>query len=268
MKTVALCICMAFLIVACSCADPSQSKIGELAKQGERLKEVNAELKKEIELLSNFAFLLSPRRGGSSLIDVSQKAKGLDIQFCSLKPHEESFKGYTRDAFSMDITGSYSGITEFIKRVEDDMGAKISSITIEKDKAPSSRLQAKLVINIIRLDNEALRALKGNIPEKVPGPDVEPYKKDAQIRDPFKKPYYKKPTIKKTGIRKPINISSRHTLSGILQYPQYMIAIIDNTPLKQGDYLKGMRIESIQKNRVILKDKKGQKYYIKLTAHH
>ncbi|MDY6856633.1 MAG: type 4a pilus biogenesis protein PilO [Thermodesulfobacteriota bacterium] len=268
MKRIALCIVMTLFIVACSCADRSQSKIGGLKKLRAELNKVESELQKEIKLLSNFAFLLSPRKGGSSLIDVSQKAKRLDIQFCSIKPREESRNGYTKDSFSMDISGSYFGISRFIKRVEDDMGAKISSIKIEKDNTSSSRLQAELVINIIRLDNDVFLALKGNIPEKALGLDIEPLTKEAQIRDPFKKPYSKTSTIKKKGIKKPINISSRHTLSGILQYPRYMIAIIDNTPLKEGDYLKGKSIESIQKSKVLLKDKTGQRYYIKLTAHH
>lgn len=200
----------------------------------------------------------SPRRGIPDLLEqINRMGNQINIRFVAVRPlDEEDAPEYRKYPFMIEARGAYPELVNFVNRMENGMRLSLSDLRIETDQKDNSTHRLRFILNIFELKDD-LQVGQGESGDR--GVSLRPKDMDlvAVYRDPFsltkrtgvvqlpKKPKPTKVAMKK---RRPPKL----VLMGIMDIAGRRVAIINNKILRQGEVIRGQRIDRIEHDHVVI----------------
>lgn len=242
--------------------DRVEKKTRELNKIREEIERAN---KEEVNVDYFKRHRIPPEQRTPTFLEmVNDVVNRLGIKTNLVKPMpEEETPEYIRYPFLVETKSKYEEIAKFVDSLENSLGLNLDDLNIQND--PKDPLWHRLKFTVSTFE---LKETESPPPTETPeqqGPRIQVEVRDDIVvkRDPFlEKEGEKKvarPLIPKKGPKR----LPRLKLNGIIQIGSTNVAIINDTVLREGDWILKHRIVRIDEDKVIL-EYRGKERVLKI----
>jgi len=212
-------------------------------------------------------YRIPPKERETTFLGIlNELANRLGIKTETVKPEpKQETPEYIRHPFLVETKSKYEEIAKFVDSLENSLGLNLDDVNIQND--PKDPLWHRLKFTVSTFE---LKETESPPPTETPeqqGPRILPeVRDDIDItRDPFlEKEGEKKiarPLIPKKGPKR----LPRLKLNGIIQIGSTNVAIINDTVLREGDWILKHRIVRIDEDKVIM-EYRGKKRVLKIEG--
>jgi len=268
-----------------------QRHLANIAEISRYEAEQSTAMEKELEYKEDLQMLENLAKGHDKwwfLQDIEevlgQEFQPLFRSIGSLKVEDKA--DYVRISRAIKVEASYPELIRLLEELEKKRGFAIEQLKIVQNPNNPGQHKAQFVLSSIEIKKgffDQLRDLEGKkevaattniMPTEsliVPPPWKEGQKLvlREEFTDPFVKYEEEKVIEVVTGepeVLEPIDLSATYRLEGIVQFPQYRVAIVSpNYILREGDWLEDKQITSITESKVVL-HKGEQEYYLTIPG--
>jgi Tfp pilus assembly protein PilO len=190
------------------------------------------------------------------LEQINRMGSQMKIQFVAVKPlDEEEAPEYRRYPFLIEAVAGYPELVSFVERIEEGLHLSLNDLKIEAEKKTPSVHRLQFTLNIVELREDLEATEAGPTVDQIPSPmEMDLVRVD---RDPFSLPkgpeavqVAEKPKKAKVAPKKPNR--PKLVLMGIMEIAGSKRAIINNQVLKQGEVIRGQRINEIADDHVVI----------------
>lgn len=241
-----------------------EETMGKLNKIREEIERAN---KEEVNVDYFKRHRIPPeQRTPTFLAKINEVVNHLRIKTNLVKPMpEEETPEYTRHPFLVETKSKYEEIAKFVDSLENSLGLNLDDLNIQND--PKDPLWHRLKFTVSTFE---LKGSESPPPAEMPeqqGPRIQVEVRDDIFvkRDPFLEKEKEKEE-KVVTVRKPREAPKRAprlVLNGIIQIGSTNVAIINDTVLREGDWILKHRIVRIDGDKVIL-EYRGEERVLKI----
>ncbi len=180
---------------------------------------------------------------------VNELVNRLGIKTETLKPEpQEVSPEYIRYPFLVETKSKYGKIVKFVDSLENSLGLNVDDLHIRNDPKDPLWHRLKFTVSTFELKNA-----KPSPPDKTPKEGVPPITVRDDIvvkRDPFLEKEEKKKVVAARKPKKRPRRLPRLKLNGIIQIGSTKVAIVNNKPVREGDWIARHQIVRIGEEEV------------------
>jgi Tfp pilus assembly protein PilO/DNA-directed RNA polymerase subunit H (RpoH/RPB5) len=195
---------------------------------------------------------------------VNDVVNRLGIKTIMVKPMpQEETPEYIRYPFLVETKSKYEEIAKFVDSLENSLGLNLDDLNIQNDPKDPLWHRLKFTVSTFEL-KETEPSAPDKTPEEGPPPIQVEVRDDITVkRDPFLEKEERKRVI--TAIIPKVRRARlpRLKLKGIIQIGTTKVAIINDTVVREGDWIARHRILRIEEEKVIL-DYRGKERKLKI----
>lgn len=233
----------------------------ELEAKNQELNKIRQEIEKANKEEVNVDYFKRHRippdqRTPTFLATVDEILDRLRIKSITVKPMpEEETPEYTRHPFLVETKSKYEEIAKFVDSLENSLGLNLDDLNIQND--PKDPLWHRLKFTVSTFELKEAESLPPPETPEQQGPRIQVEVRDDILlkRDPFLEKEKEKGKKGVPSERKPKERRARLPrlkLNGIIQIGSTNVAIINDTVLREGDWILKHRIVRIDEDKVIL----------------
>lgn len=183
---------------------------------------------------------------------VNKLVNRLEIKTETVKPEpKQETPEYIRYPFLVETRSKYGEIAKFVDSLENGLGLNVDDLHIRKDPKDPLWHRLKFTVSTFEL-KEAESPLPDKTPEERP-PSIEVEVRDDIVvkRDPFLEKEEKKKVVAARKRKERPRRLPRLKLKGIIDIAGKKVAIINDTVVREGDWIARHRILRIEEDEVI-----------------
>jgi Tfp pilus assembly protein PilO len=247
------------------------SLTGTVDKKMEELDKIKREIKrdeKEDDDRDYFKrYQIPPEERETTFLGMVNKlVNRLGIRTETVKPEpEQETPEHIRYPFLVETKAKYEEIVKFVDSLENGLGLNVDDLHIRND--PKDPLWHRLKFTVSTFESkEAESPLPDETPKEGPPPIEVEVRDDITVkRDPFveKEEEKKKVVVARKPKERPPRRLTRLKLKGIIDIAGKKIAIINDTVVREGDWILKHRIVRIDEDKVIL-EYRGRERVLKI----
>ena len=239
-----------------------EETMGKLNKIREEIERAN---KEEVNVDYFKRHRIPPeQRTPTFLAMVNDVVNHLGIKTNLVKPMpQEETPEYIRYPFLVETKSKYEEIAKFVDSLENSLGLNLDDLNIQND--PKDPLWHRLKFTVSTFE---LKETEPSPPPETPyqqGPRIQVEVRDDIVvkRDPFLEKEEKKKVVAARKRKERPRRLPRLKLNGIIQIGSTNVAIINDTVVREGDWIARHRILHIEEDKVIL-DYHGKERKLKI----
>lgn len=228
-----------------------EESMGKLNKIREEIERAN---KEEVNVDYFKRHRIPPeQRTPTFLAKINEVVNHLGIKTNLVKPMpEEETPEYTRHPFLVETKSKYEEIAKFVDSLENSLGLNLDDLNIQND--PKDPLWHSLKFTVSTFELKETESLPPTGTPEQQGPRIQVEVRDDIVvkRDPFlEKEEKTKKVVTALKAKKRVRMP-RLKLNGIIHIGGTNVAIINDTVLREGDWILKHRIVRIDDDKVIL----------------
>jgi Tfp pilus assembly protein PilO len=243
----------------------------KLEEKDQELKKIEGEIEANKEGGTRDYFnrhQIPPKEREATFLEIlDELVNRLDVKTEKVKPEPtQETPEYIRYPFLVETKSKYEEIAKFVDSLENSLGLNVDDLNIRND--PKDPLLHRLKFTVSTFE---LKETEPSPPPETPdqqGPSIHVDVRDDIVlkRDPFLEKEEKRkiippePKPKKRWARRP-----RLKLNGIIHIGRTNVAIINDTVLREGDWILKHRIVRIDEDKVIL-EYRGEERVLKIEG--
>jgi len=204
------------------------------------------------------------QRTPTFLAKINEVVNHLGIKTNLVKPMpEEETPEYTRYPFLVETKSKYEEIAKFVDSLENSLGLNLDDLNIQNDPKDPLWHRLKFTVSTFELKETGPSPPPETADQQGPRIQVEVRDDIVVKRDPFLEKE-KEEKVVTAAIRKvPSRRLPRLKLNGIIHIGSTKVAIINDTVLREGDWILKHRIVRIDEDKVIL-EYRGKERVLKI----